>query len=264
MSGRTFAVGDVHGELGHLERLLSRLPALDRGDTLVFLGDYVDRGPDSAGGVALVRGLPARTPAKVVALRGSHEDAWLKVRREGWPEFVVPLSNGCLATLRSFTGGPVPDPEETPTREEYTALFSGSFFPDDVIAWMQSLPLYHEDDHAMYVHAGLPRVGDRWARPSELTDPGPLMWQRTPEFFGEYEGKRVVFGHTVTMALPQETSVYTPGDAADLFFRGSLVGIDTRCGHGGFLTAIGLPGLEVYESRMVLGPGAPPAAGSRG
>ncbi len=87
------------------------------------------------------------------------------------------------------------------------------------------------------------------------------MWQRTPEFFRDYEGKRVVFGHTVTMALPQETSVYTPDDATDLFFRGSLVGIDTRCGHGGFLTAIELPGLVVYESRLVLGPGAPAAHG---
>ena len=63
MSGRTIAIGDIHGERSQLERLLGRLPALDAEDTIVLIGDYVDRGPDSAGVVALVRALPARTPA---------------------------------------------------------------------------------------------------------------------------------------------------------------------------------------------------------
>ena len=49
MAGRTFAIGDIHGDREHLVRLLAALPTLDAGDSLVFLGDYVDRGPDSAG-----------------------------------------------------------------------------------------------------------------------------------------------------------------------------------------------------------------------
>jgi serine/threonine protein phosphatase 1 len=45
---RTIAIGDIHGEIEHLDRLLGRLPQLGAEDTLVFLGDYVDRGPKSA------------------------------------------------------------------------------------------------------------------------------------------------------------------------------------------------------------------------
>jgi serine/threonine protein phosphatase 1 len=254
VAGRTFAIGDVHGDLAHLQALLGVLPPLDAEDTIVFLGDYVDRGPQSAQVVELVRRLPTQLAAKVVALRGSHEDAWLKVRRQGWPEFILPVGNGCLATLRSFRGQPPPTARDWGSSEEFDAMLKGSFFPEDVVAWMEALPLYYEDRHAIYVHAGLPRAGERWAHPAELSDPKPLMWQRTEEFFRSYRGKRVVFGHTVVAALPQQLSIYSPEDPTDLFRAQDLVGIDTRCGHGGFLSAIELPSLTVYESRAVLAP----------
>lgn len=250
MAGRTFVVGDIHGDYVHLQSLFAKLPALDRDDTVVFLGDYVDRGPQSAQVVEFVRsGLARRTPAKVVALRGSHEDAWLRVRRHGWVEFVLPIANGCLATLRSFRGGAPPGEDEMASPEEFSAMASGAFFPDSVAQWMDSLPVFYEDAHAIYVHAGLPKVGDRWAHPTEIEDPEPLIWQREEEFFRSYRGKRVVFGHTVVEELPREVSIYTPDDVKDLFFRGDVVGIDTCCGHGGFLTALELPELRVYESR---------------
>lgn len=249
MAGRTFAIGDIHGELTHLERLLGRLPQMDAADTLLFIGDYIDRGPDSAGVVELIRGAPQRTPARVVALRGSHEDAWLRVRREGWIEFILPAGNGCFATLRSFAGGAPPAAGQLPSPEEYQAMFTASFFPPHVIAWMESLPVFWEDEHAIYVHAGLSQEDGRWIHPSKVRDPRPLLWQRTEEFFETYRGKRVVFGHTSTEALPQELSCYTPGDSTDLFASDCLLGIDTACGRGGFLTAIELPRLRVYESR---------------
>jgi serine/threonine protein phosphatase 1 len=251
MANRTFAVGDVHGELAHLQALLRILPELDAQDTIVFVGDYVDRGPQSAQVVELVRGLPARTAAKVVALRGNHEDGWLKVLRGGWIEFTLPAGNGCLPTLRSYRGKPA-GAGETPLAEEFMALHDGSFFPADVIAWFTSLPVWYEDTHAIYVHAGLPKVGGRWAHPSELSDPKPLLWQRTKEFFSTYKGKRVVFGHTVAPSLPQEQSLYTPVDPTDAYVTESLAGIDTRCGNGGFLTAIELPSLAIWESRQAM------------
>jgi len=252
MAGRTIAIGDIHGQLAELEKLLGKLPKLDAQDTLVFLGDYVDRGPKSAEVVELVRhGLPRTTPAKIVTLCGSHEDAWLRVRREGWIEFVLPVGNGCRATLRSYRGEPPPTDDEMPTAEELKMLFDGSFFPDDVIAWFASLPRWYEDQHAIYVHAGLPKIDGRWAHPSAVKDPKPLCWQRTADFFKSYDGKRVVFGHTRTEYLPQEMSAFTPQDKADMFYRDNLIGLDTGCGHEGFLTAIELPGLLVYESRKI-------------
>src|SRR5438067_538751 len=108
VGGRTFAIGDIHGDLASLELLFSRLPAMTADDTVVFLGDYIDRGPDSAGVVAWVRALTAKGPAKVIALRGNHEDAWLQVIDKGWLEYILPRGNGCLESLRSFTHGAVP------------------------------------------------------------------------------------------------------------------------------------------------------------
>ena len=79
MAGRTFAIGDIHGETKHLFKLMSCLPQLDADDTVIFLEDYLDRGPESAQVVDFVRSLPQRTKAKVIALRGNHENAWLRV-----------------------------------------------------------------------------------------------------------------------------------------------------------------------------------------
>ncbi|HMM36622.1 MAG TPA: metallophosphoesterase family protein [Thermoanaerobaculia bacterium] len=249
MAGRTIAIGDVHGDLEGLERLLSRLPVLLPEDTLLFVGDYVDRGPHPAAVVRRVRALPSETAARLVFLRGNHEDAWLKACREGAPEFVLPRGNGCYSTYRSFTGGPVPDPGENPTADELRAMATGTFLPADVVAWMEGLPLFHEDEHAIYVHAGLPHDGRRWLHPSEVKDPRPLLWQRSRAFYEGYSGKRVVFGHTPVRKLPQEQSVHTPGDPLDVYVTASLVGVDTGAGMGGFLSAIELPGMRVLDAR---------------
>ncbi|GAC1576350.1 MAG: metallophosphoesterase family protein [Polyangiales bacterium] len=249
MAGRTFAVGDIHGDIQHLHTLFSRLPALDESDTLVFLGDYIDRGPHSDQVIRFVRKLPAETRAKVVTLRGNHEDAWLRVVERGWDGFVLPPLNGCLAAYRSFVGGKVPQETEEPAAHEKAILLSGSFLPDDVVDWMKSLPFWYEDAHALYVHAGLPKQEGRWPHPSELADKTVLLWLRDEDFFINYRGKPVVFGHTVTACLPPELSNYTPDDPNDLWAGTNVIGIDTGCGKGGFLTAVEFPNLRVYESR---------------
>src|SRR5262249_28752546 len=105
MAGRTFVVGDIHGDLGALDRLLERLPAPDARDTLVFLGDYVDRGPDSRGVIERVRELSSNGPARVVALRGNHEDKWIESYHEPDLGFLIPRVNGCAHTFQSFVGG---------------------------------------------------------------------------------------------------------------------------------------------------------------
>ena len=253
MAGRTIAIGDVHGELEHLERIWSRLPQLDRDDTVVFLGDYIDRGRGSRLVLEQLLRWHERSCAKLVFLRGNHEAGWLKVvDGGGWAQFVIPPNNGCWQTAAAY--GVPRESEDDPGRAFYVALLAGSFFPPEHLDWMRKLEWFYEDRHAIYVHAGLPRAGERWAHPAELSDPKPLMWQRTEEFFRSYRGKRVVFGHTVVAALPQQLSIYSPEDPTDLFRGQDLVGIDTRCGHGGFLSAIELPSLTVYESRAVLAP----------
>ena len=248
---RTIAIGDIHGDTEALDRILAQLPRLDPNDTIVFLGDYLDRGPNSAKVIATVRHLSKQVPAKVVALRGNHEDAWLRVIDRGWPEFVLPPGNGCLAAMRSFAGGPLPREDEEPKKGEVKALLSGSFFPKSVVEWMNGLPHWYENDHAIFVHAGLPRNkgGPGFTHPSEVTTLPALLWLRDEDFFRNYRGKLVVFGHTTTAFLPPELSSYTPEDPMDIWAGPCCVGLDTGAGKGGFLTALELPAMHVYESR---------------
>jgi serine/threonine protein phosphatase 1 len=249
MAGRTFVIGDIHGDLDALFRVLSAFPELDAGDTIVFVGDYLDRGPKSKGVVDYVRALPTQTKAKVVALRGNHEDAWLRVIDQGWPEFSLPITNGCVATLRSFEGTAMAPDGSGMTKTEAAAVLNGSFFPADVVAWMRELPYFYEDDHAIYVHAGLPRDGDVFLHPSTLEPKTALLWCRDERFFRDYKGKLVVFGHTATALLPPELSSYTPDDPTDIWAGPFTIGLDTGAGKGGFLTGLELPALRVYESR---------------
>jgi serine/threonine protein phosphatase 1 len=248
-SGRTFAIGDIHGDLAPLRILFERLPELTPDDTVVFLGDYIDRGPDSAGVIAWLREFSLTCPAKVVFLRGNHEDAWLQVMDKGWPEFILPRGNGCFECYRSFKGLPVPDEQDYPSADEFEAMIEGSFFPADVVAWMRKLLWFYEDDHAIYVHAGIKRVGKEFPHPSKVDPPRALLWLRDRDFFENYRGKLVVFGHTTTRMLPNELSTYTPDDPTDLWAGPACVGLDTACGKGGFLTAFELPAQRVYESR---------------
>jgi serine/threonine protein phosphatase 1 len=247
--GRTFAIGDIHGDLAALTTLFDRLPEFTAEDTIVFLGDYIDRGPNSAGVVAWVRQFIQSCPAKVVCLRGNHEDAWLQIIETSWPEFVMPRGNGCLECYRSFMGLPVPTDDDLPTADELESMFLGKFFPPDVIEWMKTLPYYYEDEHAIYVHAGIKRQAGTFVHPAEVEPKKALLWLRDRDFFENYRGKLVVFGHTTTRTLPNELSTYTPEDPTDLWAGPACVGLDTACGKGGFLTAFELPSQLVYESR---------------
>ena len=249
MAGRTFVIGDIHGDVRHLYQLFASLPELRASDTVVFIGDYVDRGPDTKATVEFVRNLPNQCPAKIVPLRGNHEDAWVRVIQQGWDEFVLPPGNGCLAAYRSYVGRKVPRPNELAGKEERMALQTGSFYPDDVVDWFQTLPYWYEDDHAIYVHAGLCQGPDGFMHPQEVKAPVAMLWCRDEQFFNGYAGKRVVVGHTRTEYLQKELSHYQPEDGSNLWARGDVIAIDTGCGDGGFLSAVEFPALNVYESR---------------
>ena len=86
-----YAIGDIHGELAELTALISRCEqhARGRSTTFVFLGDYIDRGPDSAGVIRTLMGLQSRPRTRVVALKGNHEalalDAVDGAARRGQP-----------------------------------------------------------------------------------------------------------------------------------------------------------------------------------
>ena len=106
-----------------------------------------------------MRDLADDGPAQVVALRGNHEDAWLKVVDEGWDEFVLPPPNGCLTTMRSFTGGKIPREDAEAIREK--AKFSIPEIAEiekrtnhDVIAFLENVASY-AGPASRWIHQGL-------------------------------------------------------------------------------------------------------------
>jgi serine/threonine protein phosphatase 1 len=207
---RTFAIGDIHGESALLADLLERLrPRALPGDTLVFLGDYINRGPDSRGVIEQVLVERGRWPGPVVALMGNHESmllAHLRVRKPGaFERFLHYMGGRPLAA----SYGAEPD----------LVSFSARF-PSEHYRFLQDLRLHYEDENGIYVHAGIPAGKDPRRCGEE-----ELLWTAYSGYTFE---KPVVFGHEVQLLyLPLEE----PG----------CIGIDTGCGRGGPLTAVVLP-----------------------
>jgi serine/threonine protein phosphatase 1 len=217
--GLTYAIGDIHGRHDLLQMLLRRIGehAEGRRHTLVFLGDYIDRGPNSAEVVDTVRSLQARSEREVVCLKGNHEAMLLEVI--GRPD-LVPwwLDNGGDATLDSFGAA------------------STRGIPADILDWLGSLPTSHEDEQRYYVHAGL-MPGWRFKDQTEKNK----IWIREPFLGMDYDfGKHVVHGHTpLPSARPEVRPFRTNLDTGAVFGGALTAGIFTgeQGGPVGFLQA---------------------------
>jgi serine/threonine protein phosphatase 1 len=223
---RVYAVGDVHGCLDLLDQLLRAIDADDAerepaDTTLIFLGDLVDRGPDSMGVVERVRQLAA-TDGDVRLLLGNHEEIFLAAL------------NGDMRALKLFCriGG----------RE--TALSYGLSAADyermDYDELAQALAAAVPADHQTFLSAGteMEVIGDyafvhAGVHPDRRLDEqrgSDLRWIRDPflECRKRLE-KVVVHGHTIS---------------DDVEFRAHRIGIDTGAYVSGRLTALGLQGNE--------------------
>src|SRR5690242_18675614 len=183
MGARTFVVGDIHGDTEAFDKVFGKLPPMTADDTIVFLGDYVDRGPDSKGSVERVWHLQRTSPAKIVTLRGNHDDMWGICWETPHLGCLTPRSNGCGDMVRPYTGrAPLGDDEELSRSELYEMMQVRNWLPEPTAKWFQKLPLWYEDDHAIYVHAGLDGEGDAWKHPRD-SSPKPLLWMREQDFY---------------------------------------------------------------------------------
>jgi serine/threonine protein phosphatase 1 len=198
MDERTIAIGDIHGCRALLDQLLAQLPAEG---TLVFLGDYVDRGPDSRGVVERLMRLRDERPC--IFLRGNHEVMLDRALSGDSASFRHWWTNGGERTAESY-GGPVPQAH---------------------LDFLRETVLYHETATHLFVHAGL-AVGRLPAETGEDT----LLWVREPFLSSTYHwGKVVVHGH----------SPVAPSFQPDV--RPNRINIDTGAVYGGTLTAVLLP-----------------------
>lgn len=251
MTARTIVIGDIHGQFDHLRRLWGRLPAITEADTVVFLGDYIDRGAQSREVIEFVRGLSAQIPARIVTLMGNHERMLLDAYEKEMVAPLLPPPNGCLAAYLSLTGEALAVNDDDKHEQLLRRLKVREWLPPSIYDWLTELQLWYEDEHAIYVHAGLEGEGKVWSHPTQSQE-GALLWMREDDFWKGYSGKRLVFGHTVTTHLPTDHLNWLGrqfDDPGDVWIRGDLIGVDTGCGKGGFLSAVVLPSLDIYESR---------------
>jgi serine/threonine protein phosphatase 1 len=176
-----FAIGDIHGKLKMLNVALEHLQRdLQSDDTVVFLGDYIDRGEDSAGVIArLIRF--KKHHKQTVFLRGNHEDMLLQshsIDPDNWEDHW--LSQGGAQTLKSF-------------KIEWSPYWRNQI-PRSVMRFIWNTRMEYVTERFHFVHAGLLPNGQDPEVPEGLD---PRLWVRQAFIENQDDtGRVVVFGHT--------------------------------------------------------------------
>ncbi|HJQ27445.1 MAG TPA: metallophosphoesterase family protein [Blastocatellia bacterium] len=222
----TYVIGDIHGRPHLLDQLIHNVPWDLHNDKIVFLGDLIDRGPDAPGVVERVMKLAADNP-NVIVLRGNHEQMMLDCLDYGDLQWLIP-ENGGLATLTGY-GFDLDELQDV----------SDIQIPEEHVEFLRGLPYFHEDEQAIYVHAGL-IPGESPAN----TDPDVLLWTRDFDFFRGYDGKLCFFGHTPTHYLPKDGRTRRFG----IYIHGSCVGIDTSGDSESPLSCIEVDNFALYQA----------------
>lgn len=230
---RVYAIGDVHGRYDLLAELIFKIaaeqPRLPAARTfLVFLGDLIDRGPQSAKVLKLVRWGGTAQPRAIV-LKGNHEEMLVEAWRGDRDALAGWLEHGGIETLDSFDevgceaapgdldlhGGHV---DEDAWLDAALARLRRCV-PADMVAWLDALPTSWRMGDYAFVHAGV-----RPGLPLDRQEDADLLWIR--EEFLTYPGPHgavIVHGHTIT---------------DEVEFRPNRVGIDTGAYRTGRLSAL--------------------------
>jgi serine/threonine protein phosphatase 1 len=214
-----YVIGDIHGCADELQYLIEALP-LDQGDQLVFLGDYIDRGPDSRAVVSFLIDFQNSHPEIEFAfLKGNHEDMLLSYLGLDGRHGEMFLVNGGKATFESYgIAANRPSPEEVLSR-----------IPVMHLAFFEKLESYHVMDTFLCVHAG---VNPQKCLAEQTNE--ELFWIRNAFIYSSHAlPYTVLFGHT-----PQPNVLY------DLPYK---VGLDTGLVYGNMLTCLEVDGKVLYQ-----------------
>jgi len=222
----TYAIGDIHGRLDLLEPLTELIKKDIAAEglsgerpILVFLGDYIDRGPSSRTVVDHIIGLQADPGLEVKTLKGNHEQALLLFLQDA--EFGRTwINHGGASTLSSYQIQPPNARSAAEDFEKARAALHEAMGPHHV-KFFRDLELYLQQDDYLFVHAGI-----RWGVPIEKQLEQDLLWIRK-DFLevDEWMDQVIVHGHT-----PAERP----------FLGSGRIGIDTGAYATGVLTAVRL------------------------
>lgn len=239
----TIAIGDIHGQVKPLHDLLERVrPNIGAGDTVVFLGDYIDRGRDTRACIDAILDFRASVPATIACLRGNHEE-WMLETRDDHTRHSWLLGMNALTTIRSYSMEAAAAIQAA-SKDARASLYSGvvalpyeHFFEALPVAhrdFFDSLRLFHETPECVCTHGGVDPKIDSLAGQDEA-----LVWG-APGFPEAYAGSRpIVYGHHNNADIDDD-------DWPHPRIIGATYGLDTIA-HG-VLTAIRLPGPYVLQS----------------
>ena len=241
----TFIVGDIHGNATALGALLASIEEkLSGEDTIVFVGDYIDRGPNSRGCVEQILRLRDRTPAKVVTLLGNHEQWMLRTMRD-FSRHSWLLGMEALETILSYSQQAAVRLRDAIQRAgprivtETLQLPYGNFFdamPRSHQMFFQGLRIWYRSPDALCVHGGVSLDGT----PIEEQAEDAVVWG-PDEFPERYQGRElVVYGHR------GDTPLGTDGRPKPRV-RQNTIGLDSS--EHGVLTAVRLPDRRVFQAR---------------
>lgn len=214
-------IGDIHGCQRELNLLLKKLPSEDK---LIFLGDYIDRGPDSKSVITRL----VKESGRSVFLSGNHEEMMLSYfKREGSGDsglYWTISQNGGDATMHSYG---------------FSRDSVWNDLPEDHRYFLENLQLYYEDKNFLAVHAGVKADGPENLSKQNKND---LLWIRSDWIKNEsqWKGKHVYYGHTPSYMLN-----LLP--LSRLIEGKKSTGLDTGCVYGGFLTAYNPESGEIIQ-----------------
>jgi len=216
-SRKLFAIGDIHGCRQKLEHLLNHLHYDRERDLLVFLGDYINRGPDSRGVIDLLCSL-RRSGGHLVTLMGNHESLLLEYQQSADPALIPLLRKLQIETTLASYG-----------LKDLNRLHRLAGLPEEHRHFLAGLRTAYETETHIFVHAGLyPGLPLAQQEPAALLEVRDVFLDSSHDF-----GKVVVFGHnTFQTPLVSRTKI----------------GIDTGAVYGNMLTALELPAMVFHHA----------------
>jgi serine/threonine protein phosphatase 1 len=199
-----YAIPDIHGRLDLLCKAYEVIEehAAGRPARIVFLGDAIDRGPDSKGCIdRLIKGTSASNFLPQINLLGNHEEFMMDVLNGKRSVTHHWLENGGIKTIASY-GVHVPPLDTMDDWQEgfiqLVAATNGLNIPDDHMKWLNSLLYYYETDTHIFVHAGLFPGYSLQEILEKEKGKHQLIWIRRPFLDTDYDfGKHVIHGHSI-------------------------------------------------------------------
>lgn len=231
-AGRLFAIGDIHGCPDELSVILREIKPAS-GDTVIFVGDYVDRGPSARDVLEFLIELEKTSEAEFVFLKGNHEDMMCSFlgMPGGYGESF--LFNGGAATLDSYGVA------------ENNLHEARDHIPEHHLAFLRRLAVSYYRPPYLFVHAGIVP-----ARELEEQRAEDMLWIRQEFIFSKHRlDATVVFGHTPMRAVMVDLP-YKLGIDTGLVYGGKLTCIELT---EGVLYQVGRKSREVKTSTVMLG-----------